>query len=253
MKVTIIRLKLSHLWNNEYCMFVSQIVAIVLKYNPEVLHLKKAFERVTALLPELAKIKAQEQGNAISNQLADLNDERRTLIRGIIDQAKTFAKLTLPAIAPHVVVMNRFLDKHGRDIGESNYNTNTDRFDKLLADYNGSADVQDAAAALQLTLFFNQLSAVNTQFAQLYMQRTEENAAIEVVDARPIRAELDKALTSFYEAFEFCSTEYEDLDYQTPANEMNELIANYKTQLKARITRRNAGKDVHDENPITVS
>ena len=73
MKVTIIRLKLSHLWNNEYCMFVSQIVAIVLKYNPEVLHLKKAFERVTAFMPELAKIKAQEQGNAISNQLADLN------------------------------------------------------------------------------------------------------------------------------------------------------------------------------------
>ena len=59
MKVTIIRLKLSHLWNNEYCMFVSQIVAIVLKYNPEVLHLKKAFERVTALLPELANIKSQ--------------------------------------------------------------------------------------------------------------------------------------------------------------------------------------------------
>jgi hypothetical protein len=74
----------------------------------------------------------------------------------------------------------------------------------------------------------------------------------EVVDARPIRAELDKALTSFYEAFEFCSTEYEDLDYQTPANEMNELISYYKTQLKARQTRRHEGQDVQTEDPITI-
>lgn len=252
MKVTIIRLKLNHLWNSEYCMFVSQIVAIVLKYQPEALHLKKSFERVTAFMPELAKIKAQEQGNAISNQLADLNNERKTLIRGIIDQVKTFGKLSMSAIAPHVVVLNRFLDKHGRDIGESNYNANTDRINKLLADYEGNAEVQAAVSALYLVILFDQLRVVNTQFATLYMQRTEEDAAVETVDARAIRMELDKALTAFYDAFEFCSTEYEDLDYQTPANEMNDLISNYKTQLKARTTRRNAGKEVHTETPITA-
>jgi len=48
-------------------------------------------------------------------------------------------------------------------------------------------------------------------------------------------------------------SEFEELDYQTPANEMNDLINYYKAQLKARATRRNAGKEVHTETPITVA
>jgi hypothetical protein len=250
MKVTIFRLRLSHLWNNEYCMFVSQIVAIFMKYQPDALHLKKAFERLTAFMPDLANIKAQELGNAISNQLADLNTERKTLIKGIIEQVKTFGRLSL-SVGPQLEVLNRFLDKHGRDIGESNYNENTDKFNKLLADYDASADVKAAITALNLTILIEHLRDINTQFATLYLQRTEENSSVESVDARDIRAETDKALTSFFDTFEIFSAEYDTLDYQTPANELNNLISNYKTQLKARTTRRNTGKEVHTEAPIT--
>ena len=252
MKVTIFRLKLSNLWNNEYCMFVSQIVAIVLKYQPEVLHLKKAFERLTAFMPDLANIKAQELGNAISNQLADLNTERKTLIKGIAEQVKTFGRLSL-SVAPHVEVLTRFLNKHGKDIGESNYNDNTDKFNKLLADYDASADVKAAVAELNMTILIEHLRDINTLFATLYLQRTHEDSAVETVDARAIRTEVDKVLTAFFDTFEIFSTEYDTLDYQTPANELNELITNYKTQLKARTTRRNAGKEVHTEAPITVA
>ena len=80
----------------------------------------------------------------------------------------------------------------------------------------------------------------------------DENSSVEKVDAEAIRAQTDKALTAFFEAFEFCSTEYEELDYQTPANKMNELISHYKTQLKARQTRRHEGQDVQTEDPITT-
>ncbi|MDD5184228.1 MAG: DUF6261 family protein [Paludibacter sp.] len=252
MKVTIFRVQLSHLWNSEYCMFVSQIVAIFLKFGAEALHLKKSFDRVQALMPEIVKIKAQELGNVISNQLADLNTERRTLIVSISDQVKMFGKLSMPSLAQQVVIMNRFLDKHGRDIGNTNYNSNTDRFNDLLIDYDANTEVKAAAAAMLLVILFDHLQEINTQFATLYLQRSDENSSVEKVDAEAIRAEMDKTLTAFYDAFEFCSTEYEDLDYQTPADKMNELITHYKTQLKARETRRHEGKDVHTEDPITA-
>lgn len=248
MKITLIRLPLSHLWNIEYCVFVSRSIAIMLKYQPETLHLKKAFDRVNALTPELNKIKAQELGNAISNQLADLNNERRTVIKAVIDQTKKLGKLSIPELAPHVSVMNRFLDKHGRDIGDTNYTDNTGRFNNLLAEYKDSATIKAAAAALQLSFMFDHLSAINTQFISLDAQRTSEESAVEKVDSRAIRVETDRALTDFYHAFEFCSTEYETLDYQTPANELN---SHFKTQLKARDTRRQEGKEVHKEDPIT--
>jgi len=253
MKVTIFRVQLSHLWNSEYCMFVSQLVAIFLKFGAEELHLKKAFDRVLALMPEIAKIKAQELGSVISNQLADLNMERRTLIVSISDQVKTFGKLSMPSVAAHVAVLNHFLDKHGRDIGTINYNANTDDFTKLLVEYDATPEVQAAAAAMQLVILFDHLREINTQFASLYLQRDDENSSVTKVDTEAIRAEMDKILTAFFDAFEFCSTEYEELDYQTPADKMNETISHYKTQLKARTTRRNAGKDVHTETPITTA
>lgn len=250
MPVEISRLPVKSLWNNEYTLFVNQIVVIADKYDPTSLHLQKPFGKVTAQLPDLAKIKAQEKSNALSNQLQDLDVERDTLIVAIIAQVKAMGKLSLPSIAPHVVVMDRFFDQHGRDIATANYNAETERINDLLADYNAKADVKAAAQALSLTILFDQLHTVNTQFAALFLQRTEGDAATEKVDTRAIRTETDKALNAFFVAFEYCSSEYDGLDYITPASELNELIAYYKTQLKARATRRNSGKDVSVEEPI---
>jgi hypothetical protein len=250
MSKKIARLSLRELWNSEYTLFVNQLVIIFLKYPVEALHLTKAFARVTALLPQLAKIKAQELSNAISDQLRDLDNERDTLIKGIVAQVKVLGKLSLASVAPHVVVLNRLLDIHRRDIASANYSSETERLDDLLKDYDAKPDVQAAAVALNLKILFDQLQVVNTQFATLFLQRTAEEAAVEVVDAHAIRMETDKALTAFFDAFEFCSSEYEELDYETPANEMNDLINYYKAQLKARITRRNSGKDVSTEKPI---
>jgi len=250
MSKKIARVSLREFWNSEYTLFVNQLVIIFMKYPVEVLHLAKAFGRVTAMLPQLAKIKAQELSNAISNQLRDLDNERDALIKAIVGQVKNMGKLSMASIAPHVVVLNRFLDIHGRDIDTANYSSETTRTNNLLADYDAKPDVQAAAVALNLKMLFDQLRVVNTQFATQFLQRTSEDAAVEVVDTQAIRSETDKALTGFFDAFEFCSSEYDELDYATPANEMNDLTNYYKAQLKARITRRNSGKDVSTETPI---
>ena len=250
MKTIINRLPLKGLWNSEYSIFVNQIVAIILKYQPTVLHLQKADAKLTALLPILAKIKAQELSNSLTNSLQELDAERGDLINAIATIVKALGKLTKLSIAPDVAVMKRFLAIHGSDISKANYISATERTKGLLADYDAKADVKAAVLALNLKMLFDELSVVNTQFGTLFLQRTRDEAAQEKVDARAIRTETDKALTALFDAFEFCSTEYEDLDYVTPANELNDLIAYYKTQLKARATRRKAGKDVGNETPI---
>lgn len=45
-------------------------------------------------MPDISKIKAQEQGNAISKQLADMNQERKVLIKGSME--KHSANLVCP-------------------------------------------------------------------------------------------------------------------------------------------------------------
>lgn len=250
MKTTINRLHLASLRNSEYSIFVNQNVTIVSKYETETLHLKKSFDRLIALLPELEKVKAQELSNALSNTLHELDNERDTLFTAIVAQIKAMGKLSLPSIAPRVLVLNRFLDIHGRDIATANYNAETERISNMLTDHDAKADVIAAFAGLNLSLLIDQLRSVNTQFAGLFLQRTGEDAAKEKVDSRAIRTKTDKVLAAFYDAIEFCSSEYDDLDYATPANELNTLIDYYKTQLKARATRRSEGKDVSVEEPI---
>ena len=237
MKTTIIRLHLTHLRNSEYSLFVNQLVEIFASYDPEALHVKKAFEKLTAMLPILAKIKVQDQSNALTKSVRDTAAERAILFTAIVRIVKAMRKLTIPAIAPHVVVLKRFLDIHGRAIAKTSYNISTQRTINLLDDYDAKSDVKTAAEALNLAIIFQELRKVNTRFENLYMQRLESNAAFEKVDSHAIRKELNIVLTDFFDAFEFCSSEFDEQDYVTPAKELNELIGNCKTELKARATR----------------
>lgn len=250
METKVNRLQLKNLWNSEYTIFVNQVVGIFVKYDPEKLHLQKAFGKLLNVLPNLEKVKAQELSNALSNSLQELDSERDTLHNGIAAQVKMFGKLSISWVAPHVAVLKRFLKIHGRDIASANYNSATERTIKLLADYDAKPDVIKAAEALHLKILFDQLGVVNTQFANLYLQRAEEDGDKEKVDTRAIRNETDKVLTAFFNAFEFCSSEYDEPDYTTPANRLNEVIDLYKTLLKARATHRKAGEDVSKDSAI---
>lgn len=250
MHVKISRLALKSLRNSEYTMFISQLVAILLKYNLDALQLRKSFDRLVALTPELDKIVAQDLSSAYSNKIRDLDAQRDNLFAVIVSMVKNLEKSGIATLAPHVELLKRLLDKHGRDIAEAGYSAETKRLNDFLVEISTNANLMAAITATNQALFIDQLRTVNTEFASKFMVRIEESSTSEVVNAYNIRLVSDKTLISFFRAIEFCSSEYEDLDYVTPANELNELITYYKTMLKARESRRMAGKDTSVEAPI---
>jgi hypothetical protein len=250
MHVKISRLAFKSLRNSEYTMFISQLVAILLKYNLDALQLRKSFDRLVALTPELDKIVAQDLSSAYSNKIRDLDAQRDNLFAVIVSMVKNLEKSGIATLAPHVELLKRLLDKHGRDIAEAGYSAETKRLNDFLVEISTNANLMAAITATNLALFIDQLRTVNTEFASKFMTRVEESSTSEVINAHIIRRVSDKTLTSFFDAIEFCSSEYEDLDYVTPANELNELITYYKTMLKARESRRMAGKDTSVEAPI---
>ena len=250
MYVKISRLAFKSLRNSEYTMFISQLVAILLKYNVDALQLRKSFDRLVALTPELDKIVAQDLSSAYSNKIRDLDAQRDNLFAVIVSMVKNLEKSGIATLAPHVELLKRLLDKHGRDIAEASYSAETKRLNDFLVEISTNANLMAAITATNLALFIDQLRTVNTEFASKFMTRVEESSTSEVINAHIIRRVSDKTLTSFFDAIEFCSSEYEDLDYVTPANELNELITYYKTMLKARESRRMAGKDTSVEAPI---
>jgi len=250
MKVEIYRIQLTHLRNSEYCMFVSQLVVIFLKFDAELLHLKKSFDRLVALLPDLDKVRAQEQGSIYSNLVSDLNIQRTRIFVALVKQVKNLEKSGIASFATHVNLLNGLLDKHGRDIATANYNSKTKRLNDFLNDTTSSDEISAAISGLNLSLLVDELRNANNEFASKYIVRIENDTEIEAVDTHAIRTETDKALLDFFNAFEFCSVEYDELDYKTPALKLNEHISHYKTELKARETRRKNGKDTSTEAPI---
>ncbi|MBV5280992.1 MAG: hypothetical protein JZU53_01020 [Paludibacter sp.] len=250
MHVRISRLAFKSLRNSEYTMFISQLVAIFLKYDADALQLRKSFDRVVALTPELDKIRAQDLSSAYSNMIRDLDVQRDNLFSTFVSMVKTLEKSGIKSLAPHVEILKRLLDKHGRDIAEAGYSAETKRLNDFLVDISTNANVMAAITATNLALFIDQLRTVNTEFASKFMVRVEESSMSEIINTHTIRRVSDKTLVSFFDAIEFCSSEYEELDYVTPAKELNELITYYKTMLKGRESRRIAGKDISVEAPI---
>ena len=250
MTIVINRIPYKMLRVSEYPLFIKQTIEIGGKYDVDALHLKKSFIRLKDCQPAVEKIRVQESKSEHSKSLQELDDERDAILRAIINQVANYNAITIANIKSNTEILNRFLDKHGRDMATDTYNAETKRIDDFIYDYENNATFKDAVEALNMTFLFDQLKLINFEFEKTFMLRTEESSTIEKVETIKIRTETDKALTIFYNGIEFLSTEYEDLDYTALANELNDLLMHYRTLLKARNTRRIHGKETDDTENI---
>lgn len=235
---------------SEYPLFIKQTIEIGSKYDVDALHLKKSFNRLNDCLPSVEKIRAHESKSEHSKSLQELDEERDAILRAINNQAVNYATINITSIKTNVEILNRFLDKHGRDIATDTYNAETKRIDDMIDDYENNSTAKDAIGALNMAFLFDELKVINTEFAKTFMLRTEEAATTEKVETLKIRTETDKALTIFFNGIEFLSTEYDNLDYTALAKELNDLLMHYRILLKARNTRRINGKETDETEDI---
>lgn len=250
MTIIINRIPYKSLRVSEYPLLVKQTLEIGSKYDVDALHLKKSFKRLSDCMPAVEKIRAQESKSEHSKNLQELDEERDAILRAINNQAVNYANINIASIKTNVEILNRFLDKHGRDIATDTYNAETKRIDDMIDDYENNSTTKAAIVALNMAFLFDQLKELNTEFAKTFMLRTEEAATTEKVETLKIRTETDKALTIFFNGIEFLSTEYDNLDYIALANELNDLLMHYRILLKARNTRRIHGKEADDTEDI---
>ena len=242
-------MKLRQLHNSEYVLFVKQLINIINKYFPDALHLTRALGGVTSMVPQLEKIRAKEKRNALTQQLKEIDKSRDNYIRVIHAQVKNIGKLNLLITDAFVKTISRLLEKYGHDLATANYPTESQQIIALLTAYNASQELKTAAEGLNIAQYFDALDEANSQFEEIFMARIKIKASTEKVDSLAIRLVTDIRLTEFYKAIEYCSREYDDLDYATPVAELNHLISYYKTVLKRRATRRKTRKNKKKDKP----
>ncbi len=129
---SIVRFRLSGLWNSEYPLVVNRIIDIAGKHNPEMLHLSRSYNQLAAFKPQLAKIEAQERSDRDSARLSELDQERDTLFNVIREVTKCFNRISLPPFNASAAEIMIILKKHGNAMTAANYTAETKRLYDLL-------------------------------------------------------------------------------------------------------------------------
>lgn len=246
----LIKYNLRGLWNSEYPLVIKRIIAIVARFNPEALHLQRAYNALAAFMQQLDKIEKQEQANADSARLSELDQMRDTLFNVILNVCKHFKRTPIESVSKAALLVLNLLKKHGNDIPAANYTAETKRLYDLCAGVRKQPEVISALTSLSLLPLFELMEKANADFDTLFMSRYEKQVETERIDIRAIRIECDKAVNALWSAIEFCMEEYGESDYEGLVNAVNKFNAYYKQQLAARATRRKAKLDITGEEPI---
>ncbi|MDR1155058.1 MAG: DUF6261 family protein [Bacteroidales bacterium] len=247
----IIKFKLGGLWHSEYPLVIKRLTAIIARFNPEALHLQRAYSVLAAFGPQLDQMEKQELADADSTRLSELDQVRDTLFSVTLAVASAFKRAPVREYSEPALVILALLKKHGHDIPAANYTAETKRLYDLCANFRRQPEALDALGCLSLRPLFEHLESANVEFDKLFMLRHENRASAGRVDSRVIRAECDKAITAVWNAIEFCMVEYGEDAYTDLVNAINRYNAYYKQQLAARATRRKAKENVSGEKPIS--
>jgi hypothetical protein len=94
------------------------------------------------------------------------------------------------------------------------------------------------------------LFATNREYDAIISAYIAEKSETQKINVAELRSGATKAITQFFDAVQYSAYIYEDLDYRPLVNELNTLNRYYSQQLKARVSRRKAGKKTADEDPI---
>lgn len=246
----VLRFRLAGLWHSEYPLVIKRLIGIIARFNPGALHLQRAYDKLAGFIPRLDKIEKQEAADADSVRLCELDQIRDTLFSVIMNVADNFKRTPMAEYAEAAKTVLNLLKKHGLDIPAANYTSETKRMYDMIANFRKLPEAMAALSLMALTPLLDRMEAVNKEFDTLFMNRHESQSNTERVDPRAIRTECDKAVTSMWNAVEFCIEEYGEAPYKDMVNAVNKYNAYYKQQLAARATRRATKNDVAKEKPI---
>lgn len=252
MKIKVERTRCVELKNNEFPTYAKQFIGITGKYNMKAMFLDKSYGELCSFMPQLEAMTVYVRKNeklAIANQS---ENERDTLIGCFVKAVKAFEDVDLPQVRPYIETLDAFLVKHNaKTIAKDTRSSETERISKLEKDLAVNSAVQEAISASGMLRFVvDRLFEANREYDDLFREFIAEKGAEEIMNIVILRRECTKAISQFLDAVQYCAFEHEDIDYMPLVKEVGFLNNYYNQQLKARIARRNSGKDISKEEPI---
>lgn len=232
--IKISRIPAKELRTSEFPELVTDVCAIVQKYNPTVLKIDGVFGLLQAVVPEVVKFTVREGSHPLTAELFTLRKERNKTLTGLLYLIRGIKTRPVRAYAVAAAIAMPVLDKYLGDINQQN-NLVKRRNLQLLTDLI-DADTELAAAiqTLGLKVSLDELKQLNISIGTLQTTRREAKSQTEKVDKPAIVSAACTAMSNLFKAIEINQIVEKETDYVPLIRELNELMQEYNNILSTR-------------------
>lgn len=226
---------LQTLRNGVYLQFLTDILTIVLKNNPDNLQARTAYGALRSATDDTEKLFKLSQGSPITEEITALDLRRDRAISGIAALANGFGFSSDAVVGQHAKTLSDHLALFGTAIAGDNYQSETASIRNIVNDYNTKPALQQALTALQMDSWKTELEASNNAFNDAYIARSEELGG-----ASPdnLKAKRTLANAAYYKLRDTINAHFTLTDgsepYATVTQTINALVAQYNVLANGR-------------------
>ena len=215
-------MRMTNITNGDFVAFMNNVLTL---YN-RVSHPTLA-PYVTALSDAVVDLNAayrQERGSYLTSSVEELDERRSNAIRGIKAVARAYAYHADSLLRQAAALLLDNMNKYDKRIDKLNYLEKSTVISALLREWTNEVMLADAINLLHLQDWKQELSAANTTFRTVYLDRVQEEGR----KAIPPISKQRPAITELYRTLKRQTLAYAQISPQTYSpivNELEELIA----------------------------
>lgn len=180
---------------SEFMQFIKDVLTIVGIYSPQALLVVDEYELLKSSHNQASELLTKESSNALSEELAALDDERDSLFQGLRLSVEAAMHHPEASTQDQARVLISYLDAHCKGVTRENYPSETHVLAQLNKDWTTESSLKNATAALNLTSWLAKLDAVNTMFETKYVNRTHDTSN---VPQQSFKQKRDDTIMAYY-------------------------------------------------------
>lgn len=227
-------INLTHLRNNEFIQFITNLLGIINDNDLEALKLKSESDDLIALLVTMTSLYKPDLGSQLTKLLEQDDERRDSAFVGIQSLIEAYTNHYDEATKEAALELTLSLKKFGPSIIKQNYQAETATLTAITEEWKREANLIAALNKLSLNEWVGELDIANTQFNTHYIDRVKEDAEapdVKIIALRKEAIQSYRALTNRIQAF---ATIGEVPVYVAIINECNSLIEKYNSVVNAR-------------------
>jgi HAMP domain-containing protein len=236
------KIKTHNLRNDAHFQFHTEFKDLVVKFNPETLKVKPAFDKYLPLWEREDEALKKINKSSLTEKIQEADRLRDEIFAGMVEinkgMCRHFNKQTAEAAGRIKIV----LDTYG-NVAKKPLNEETSAIYNLLQDLRSNKYSADATAS-GITAWADELERLNQAFDQFMKERFDETAAKCDIVLKAARAELDNAYRIITERVDALIIVEGTETYEQFVKTLNAVIAKYNVK---RGRSRNGGAEEEQE------